>query len=174
MVWRQDIVLEKDYKYYLKYFLNYFIDIKNLSIEDVVDRSDINIYISRVKSINLNSYSSELGIKLDEDTISFFGDFIPDIYVDEFDNTWEKYDKEGILQILDKYARLFLDVIKYGCYIEFYKDDKICDVETKIIKNNDFNKFIEEQKGKNNISKIKFYNFYGNVIYEYNAKTKSN
>lgn len=168
-------MVEKDYKFYLNYFLSKFKNIKSIDIENVVDRNDLNIYISRLIANTNKEFVRELGIKLDEDTISFFGDFIPDYCIDEFDNTWKKYSKTEILQILDKNAEKYLNVIKNGYSLIFMHQGEIIGRENVIIKSQSFESYLIENKRKlMNCDKIKIISFIGEEVANFDFNTIRN
>lgn len=167
-------MVEKDYKFYLDYFLNKFKNIKGVDIQNVVDRNDINLYISRLITNN-KEFVRELGIKLDEETISFFGDFIPDYYVDEFDNTWKKHSKTEVLQILDENAEKYLNVINNGYSLIFMRQEEIVGEEDVIIKTHSFKNYLLENKRKlMNCEKIRIINFVGEEVANFDFKTIRN
>ena len=92
----------KTFEKYYEYIKNSFSMYENIIVDIKVKTDDlliVNIHTnynsSHIKNINMF-------IKFDQDTIAFFGDFIPDEFVDEFDNTWQKYSEKEILEILDK------------------------------------------------------------------------
>ena len=61
-----------------------------------------------------------LEIKFDEETIGFFGSYFGDEYVDDFDNSWEKYTEKQIYDILDKKIIEYKYYIENGYYAEYY------------------------------------------------------
>ena len=92
----------RTFEKYYEYIKNSFSMYENIIVDIKVKTDDLlivnihtNYNASHIKNINMF-------IKFDQDTIAFFGDFIPDEFVDEFDNTWQKYSEKEILEILDK------------------------------------------------------------------------
>ena len=118
----------------------------------------------------------ELGIIFDQETVGFFGDFLPDDYIDWFDNSWEKYSEKEILEFLDKKIEEYKNYIDNGYFFAFYNMDDKRERLWAYVYTGDFNKIdyktvYLDQKPSNRadysqIKSVTVTNFYGDIIVE--------
>lgn len=164
-------------KEYCENFLSEFEKDENLKVQIKVDRPQQKNIIATISSnIDLHC-NSELGIQFDENTINTFSSFTKDYYVDEFDNTWEKYSEDEIVKIIEKLKQNFKNIISNGCYLIAYVGSRK-ELETAIIlqdKNNiDFKRIYNQNKLRSHpdfdkINQIKIFDYHYNIIEEYNV-----
>ena len=165
-------------KEYCEYFLEDFKKDEKLKVEIRVDRPDAMTLIATVSSKvdKINGYS-EFCIKFDNDTIHTFNCFYPDYYVDELDNTWEKYKEQEILKILDEQIALCKNAIKKGLIVFAYKNNERVMSSTFFNKNKEkfnFEKIYNTEKFKEHpnfeeLTKIEVYDFHSNLLDTYTA-----
>lgn len=161
------------YNNYLHYFLNAFANNEKIYAKIKFEDSVACNYIATIASNFKNRQGSELSIKIDKESFSFFGDFIPDEYVDYFDCS-----ETEIFEILDKYIVKFKYILENGYKVKCYKNDikgltaHLVVDDSEEIKNTDRLKEIIKQEYNfcEEIDKIIVYDFYGELIGEYDLK----
>ncbi len=164
-----------DFEPYIEYIRQSFKDYTRCLVKQKVktDYTEIIVIVPSVYPPRPLTFG-ELGIKFDEDTIGFFGDFFSDDYIDWDDNSWEKYSKEEILQLLDEKIVEYKHYIDYGYFFAFY--DKNNDrqrlwpyVYTGDINKIDYKAVYLDQRTRDEISydqikSVTVSNFYGDII----------
>ena len=118
----------------------------------------------------------ELGIIFDQETIGFFGDFLPDDYIDWNDNSWEKYTEKEILEFLDKKIEEYKNYIDNGYFFAFYNMDNKRERLWTYVYTGDFDKidyktvYLDEKPSSradySQIKSVTVTNFYGDIIVE--------
>lgn len=168
-------ILEK----YCNYFLSKFKNNDNMIVFINENLPNDRVVMGGAYYKHAKDGESEFGIRLD-DTIHTYSSFYPDYFVDEFDNTWEKYSEDEIYKILDEQYNLCENAIKNGCYIRAYINDN-CVLSSSFIKkeknNIDFKKIYNELKFKSDpvfekLTRIEIYNYYYNLLGQYNSSCK--
>ena len=139
-----------------------------------VDREIITI-VPVERPTNSLSYG-ELGIIFDQETIGFFGDFLPDDYIDWFDNSWEKYSEKEILEFLDKKIEEYKNYIDNGYFFTFYNEHDIeknqfAEVYIGDFDELDYEKLYMKRKFTTDVDYIQIKsvtvtNFYGDILVE--------
>ena len=139
-----------------------------------VDREIITI-VPVERPTNSLSYG-ELGIIFDQETVGFFGDFLPDDYIDLFDNSWEKYSEKEILEFLDKKIEEYKNYIDNGYFFAFYNMENKEERLWAYVYTGDFNKidyktvYLDQKPSDradySQIKSVTVTNFYGDIIVE--------
>lgn len=116
----------------------------------------------------------ELGIIFDQETIGFFGDFLPDDYIDWNGSSWEKYSEKEMFEFLDKKIEEYKNYIDNGYFFAFYKENHVRETLWAYVYTGDFDKIDYEkvyldEKPKSlvdydQIKSVTVTNFYGDII----------
>lgn len=167
-------------KEYCSYFLNDFSNDKNLNVKIRADEPLKLTVIATINSKFAKDGTSELEVKFGEDTISLYSSFFDDYYVDEFDNTWEKYSESEILKILDDIKSVFKNYIDNGCQMKAYLGDKLERTITFTAKDKskiDLQAIYEKEKWEGNVpfdklTHIDVYDYHYNLIVHYTESRK--
>lgn len=167
----------RTFEKYVEYVKHMFKPYKRCMVKErvkSVDREIITI-VPVERPTNSLSYG-ELGIIFDQETVGFFGDFLPDDYIDWFDNSWEKYSEKEILEFLDKKIEEYKNYIDNGYFFAFYNMDDKRERLWAYVYTGDFNKIdyktvYLDQKPSNRadysqIKSVTVTNFYGDIIVE--------
>ena len=161
---------EKYFEYVKKSFSMYERILVGVKVQD----NEI-LIISILPSYNKShGVGGNLYIKFDQETVGFFGDFLPDDYIDWFDNSWEKYSEKEILEFLDKKIEEYKNYIDNGYFFTFYNEHDIeknqfAEVYIGDIDEVDYRELYTKRKFKTDVdySQIKSVtvtNFYGDII----------
>lgn len=116
----------------------------------------------------------ELGIIFDQETIGFFGDFLPDDYIDWDGNSWEKYSEKEMFEFLDKKIEEYKNYIDNGYFFAFYRENDKRERLWAYVYTGDFNKidykkvYLDEKPSDradyDQIKSVTVTNFYGDII----------
>lgn len=159
-------------KYY-NYIKNAFKDYPY--IEVIICHQNEDLMMVRIKSTTTNkNVKGFLEIKFDQDTIAFFGDFFADEYIDEFDNSWEKYTEAEIYAFLDKKIEEYKYYIDNGYIFTYYdNENKLVMYLHDVVDNKKFDEevckevyFSFGKRGKSYaiVKTVVISNFYGEVV----------
>ena len=161
---------EKYFEYVKKSFSMYERILVGVKVQD----NEI-LIISILPSYNKShGVGGNLYIKFDQETIGFFGDFLPDDYIDWNDNSWEKYSEKEILEFLDKKIEEYKNYIDNGYFFSFYnmknKEERLWTyVYTGDFDKIDYKAVYLDQKPSDRadysqIKSVTVTNFYGDII----------
>ena len=116
----------------------------------------------------------ELGIIFDQETIGFFGDFLPDDYIDWNGNSWEKYSEKEMFEFLYKKIEEYKNYIDNGYFFAFYKENHVRETLWAYVYTGDFDKidyekvYLDEKPeflvDYDQIKSVTVTNFYGDII----------
>ena len=112
---------EKYFEYVKKSFSMY----EKISVDIKVQNNDTLIISIFPHSGKSHGIRGSLYFKFDQETIGFFGYFLPDDYIDWNDNSWEKYSEKEILEFLDKKIEEYKNYIDNGYFFTFYNEHDI-------------------------------------------------
>ena len=161
---------EKYFEYVKKSFSMYERILVGVKVQD----NEI-LIISILPSYNKShGVGGNLYIKFDQETIGFFGYFLPDDYIDWNDNSWEKYSEKEILEFLDKKIEEYKNYIDNGYFFSFYnmknKEERLWTyVYTGDFDKIDYKAVYLDQKPSDRadysqIKSVTVTNFYGDII----------
>lgn len=163
------------YEKYADYFLDKFKDNKKLKFDNVINNE--NMFAVYIYS---ESDFSEYFLRVDSQMIYIDGIVVQDEAI-EYENI-NNANPEDIYNFLDEQAKIFQLFLDEGINLYAYKNNNtVVTMSTnvidrkKLLKEIDIEKFYNQQVFKNHpsfseIDKIELQDFYGNIIYEYNAK----
>ena len=142
------------------------------------DRIEILIIIPKERPQKQVAFG-ELNIKFDQNGIEFFGDFLPDDYIDGWPDTvtvWEKYTEKEIYGFLDKKIAEYKNYIDNGYFFTYYDDtgrerNQFAEIYTGDFEGLDYEELYLKLMCKSEMeySKMKSVtvtNFYGDIIVE--------
>lgn len=159
---------------YFEYIKNSFSRERDIVV-GIKNKSDSTLIIS----INANSAKKQgiggyLYIKFDQQTVEFFGDFMPDDCIDWDENFWKKYTEKEILSFLDKKIAEYKYYITNGYFFVFYnkKGDMVNCISYTLdedFKNFDYEKMYSKEKFSsdadfNDCKSVTVTNFYGEIV----------
>ena len=166
----------RTFEKFFKYVKSAFIEYSNIVVEIYSQNQWGMIVRIRPNYTNSNNTSGCLEIKFDEDTIGFFGDFLPDDYIDWNDNSWEKYSEKEMFEFLDKKILEYKYYIENGYFFAFYNQNNKRErlwayVYTGDFDKIDYKKVYLDQKPSDRadysqIKSVTVTNFYGDIIVE--------
>lgn len=163
----------KNFDKYYDYVKAAFKDYDKIKVYIYAQNEDV--LLMRIEPNTISKYGRGfLEIKFDQDTIAFFGDFFADEYIDEFDNSWEKYTEAEIYAFLDKKIEEYKYYIDNGYFFNYFdwENQRIRSLPETI----DNKKFDEEvckevyfsfgKRGKpySIVKTVVISNFYGEVV----------
>lgn len=163
------------YEKYADYFLDKFKNNKKLKFDSVINNE--NMFAVYIYS---ESDFSEYFLRVDSQMIYIDGIVVQDEAI-EYENI-NNANPEDIYNFLDEQAKIFQLFLDEGINLYAYKNNNtVVTMSTnvidrkKLLKEIDIEKFYNQQVFKNHpsfseIDKIELQDFYGNIIYEYNAK----
>ena len=164
----------RTFEKYFEYVKNAFSMYKKILVKEKV--KDYDILIVSISSIPIETHGKRgfLYIKFDQDTIEFFGDFLPDEFIDLFDNTWEKYTEKEIFELLDKKILEYKNYIDNGYLFAFYDQNNEQKKLWAYVYTGDFDKidykkvYLDElpsdRPDYSQIKSVTVTNFYGDFI----------
>ena len=163
---------EKYFEYVKKSFSMY----EKISVDIKVQNNDTLIISIFPHSNKSHGIRGSLYFKFDQETVGFFGDFLPDDYIDWFDNSWEKYSEKEILEFLDKKIEEYKNYIDNGYFFAFYNMDDKRERLWAYVYTGDFNKieyktvYLDQKPSDradySQIKSVTVTNFYGDIIVE--------
>ena len=163
---------EKYFEYVKKSFSVY----EKISVDIKVQNNDTLIISIFPHSDKSHGIRGSLYFKFDQETVGFFGDFLPDDYIDWFDNSWEKYSEKEILEFLDKKIEEYKNYIDNGYFFTFYNEHDIeknqfAEVYIGDFDELDYEKLYMKRKFTTDVDYIQIKsvtvtNFYGDIIVE--------
>lgn len=163
------------YEKYADYFLDKFKDNKKLKFDNVINNE--NMFAVYIYS---ESDFSQYFLRVDSQMVYIDGIVVQDEAI-EYENI-NSANPNDIYNFLDEQAKIFQLFLDEGINLYAYKNNNtIVTMSTnvidrkKLLKEIDIEKFYNQQVFKNHpsfseINKIELQDFYGNIIYEYNAK----
>lgn len=163
------------YEKYADYFLDKFKDNKKLKFDNVINNE--NMFAVYIYS---ESDFSQYFLRVDSQMIYIDGIVVQDEAI-EYENI-NSANPNDIYNFLDEQAKIFQLFLDEGINFYAYKNNNtVVTMSTnvidrkKLLKEIDIEKFYNQQVFKNHpsfseIDKIELQDFYGNIIYEYNAK----
>lgn len=163
------------YEKYADYFLDKFKDNKKLKFDNVINNE--NMFAVYIYS---ESDFSEYFLRVDFQMIYIDGIVVQDEAI-EYENI-NNANPEDIYNFLDVQAKIFQLFLDEGVNLYAYKNNNtVVTMSTdvidrkKLLNEIDIEKFYNQQVFKyhpsfSEIDKIELQDFYGNIIYEYNAK----
>lgn len=163
------------YEKYANYFLDKFKNNKELKFDNVINNE--NMFAVYIYS---KSDFSEYFLRVDSQMVYIDGVVVQNEAI-EYKNI-ESVNPDEIYNFLDEQAKIFQLFLDEGVNLYAYKErDVVVKMSTdvvdrkKLLKDLDMEKFYNQQVFKHHplfseIDKIELQDFYGNIIYEYNAK----
>lgn len=163
------------YEKYADYFLDKFKDNKKLKFDNVINNE--NMFAVYIYS---ESDFSQYFLRVDSQMVYIDGIVVQDEAI-EYENI-NSANPNDIYNFLDEQAKIFQLFLDEGINLYAYKNNNtIVTMSTnvidrkKLLREIDIEKFYNQQVFKNHpsfseINKIELQDFYGNIIYEYNAK----